>query len=109
MSKTNTLLLILAILSTTTLTGYALAADKDANISTNETIANQVSTPVDTIVINENAKVINITENSNEITVAETIIKEEQKKSSPGFGMADTIISLIAVVAIVFVIARKNR
>lgn len=109
MNKTNILLLILAIFLTATLTGYALAADGDVNISTNETIANPVSTPIDTIVINEDANVINITENSNETTIAETIIKEEQKKSSPGFGIADTIISLIAVVAIVFVIARKNR
>src|SRR5659263_636833 len=89
------LLLILAILSTTTLNAYALAFDIDTNISTNETIDNPVST-TDTIEINETANFSNITENSNETTVIESIIKEEQKKSA-GFGLIDSVISLITV------------
>ena len=64
----NKALLILAIFSITTLTGNALATDIDANISTNETIANPVST-ADTIEISETANVVNITENSSETTV----------------------------------------
>lgn len=96
MNKMKMLLLILAILSTTTLNAYALAFDIDTNISTNETIANPVST-TDTIEINETANFINITENSNETTVIESIIKEEQKKS-PGFGLIDSVISLITVI-----------
>lgn len=96
MNKMNMALLILAILSTTTINAYALSVDIDTNISTNETIANPVST-TDTIEINETANVVNITENSNETTVIESIIKEEQKKS-PGFGLTDSVISLITVI-----------
>ncbi len=99
MNKMNmklSILAILAILSITTLNAYALAVNIDTNISTNETIANPVST-TDTIEINETANFINITENSNETTVIESIIKEEQKKS-PGFGLTDSVISLITVI-----------
>lgn len=103
MNKTNRLILILAMLSTTTLTGYALTADKDVNIPTNETITDQMSTAVDTIAINENVNVINITKNSNETTVAETILKEEQKKTSPGFSLTDTVISLISAVILIMI------
>lgn len=108
MNQTNTLILILVILSQA-LTGYALAADKDVNISTNETIADQVST-VDTIAINDNVNIINITKNSNETIVAETILKEEQTKSSPGFSLADTAISLItaAILIMAMICARKK-
>lgn len=101
--KISIILLILVILSIT-LTGYALAADKDANNSTNETIANPVNTPADVIEINETANVINITENSNETTVAETIIKEEQKKAASGFSLTDAVISLITAIIIITVI-----
>ncbi len=86
------------MLSATTLTRYALAAE---NISINETISDQVITSADTIAINENVSVINITKNSNETTVAETIIKEEQKKSSPGFSLNDTVISLISAIILI--------
>jgi len=67
----------------------------DGNVSTDETIANPVST-VDAIEISETANVINITENSNETTVIETIIKEDQKKSSPAFGLTETVTALIS-------------
>ncbi len=109
----NKLLLALAILSilSTTLTGYALAAGNDTNTSINRTTVDPVVTPLDTIVINENTKVINITENSNETIVAETIIKEEQTKSSQGFWLTATVISLIAAIFIIMVIVyiKKNR
>jgi len=95
--------LILVTLLTTTLTGYALAADKDVNIPTNDTITDQMGTAVDTIAINENVTVINITENSNETTVAETILKEEQKKSSPGFSLTDMVVSLISAVFLIMI------
>ena len=106
----NTALLILAIFSITTLTGNALATDIDANISTNETIANPVNT-TDTIEIGETANVVNITENSSETSVIESIIKEEQKQSSPGFGLTDTVTALIAVVILITVIVyiRSNQ
>jgi hypothetical protein len=103
-------LLILVIFSTTTLTGYGLATDIDVNISTNETITTLVST-TDVIEISETANVINITENSNETTVIESIIKEEQKKSSPGFGLTDIVITLItlAILITAIVYMRNNR
>jgi hypothetical protein len=99
MNKMTIMILILAILTTMTLTEYALAAESSANISTNETVA--VSTPVGTNVINDKAKIINITEDSNETTVVETIIEEEQKKSSSGFSLIDTVISLITVIILI--------
>lgn len=101
MNKTNMLILILVMLSTTTLTGYALAEDKDMNIPTNETTADKVSTAADTIAINENVNAINITKNSNETTVAEMILKGEQKKSSPGFSLTDLVMSLISAVILI--------
>jgi len=104
MNKRNNLILILVISST--MTGCALAADKDINISPNETIAQQVITPGDTIALDENVEVINITENSNETSVVETIIKEEQEKSSPGFSLNDTVISLIIATILIMVIGR---
>ena len=104
----NMALLILAMFSITTLTAHAQASEMDANISTNETIANPVSTP-DAIEISETAKVINITENSNETAVIESIIKEDQKKSSPGFGLTDTVTALITVVITVIFNIRNNR
>jgi hypothetical protein len=103
MNKMNMTLLILAIFSTTTVTGYALTTDTGSKISTNDTIVNSESTN-DTIVVNENARVINITENSNETTVMESIIKQEQKKSTPGFGLEDTLISLITVMFLIMAI-----
>jgi hypothetical protein len=115
------LLLTLAILSVsatalttfTALTGYALAADNDTNISTNTIypVDTPVDTAPDTIAINESINVINITNNSNETTVAETIIKEESKKSSPGFLLTDTMISLITVIILVIskVYIKKNK
>lgn len=110
MNKMNMALLILAILSITTLTGHALASDMDANISTNETIPNPVNT-IDVIEISETANVINITENSNETIVIESIIKDEQKKSSPGFGLAEIMITLITAVILITIIVtiRNNR
>jgi hypothetical protein len=111
--KTNMLLLTLAILSTsatalTALSGYALAADNDINISTNTIYP--VDTPVNTIAINESINVVNITNNSNETTVAETIIKEENKKSSPGFLLTDTVISLItAIILIISMVYIRNN
>lgn len=99
--------LILVIITTTTFSGYALAAESGTNISTNETIA--VSTQVETNDINNNANIINITENSNETTVVETIIKEEQKKSSPGFSLSDTLISLITAIILIITIVNIKR
>jgi hypothetical protein len=112
MNKMNmklSIIAILAILSITTLNAYALAVDIDTNISTNKTIANPVST-IDTIEINETANFINITENSNETAVIESIIKEEQKKS-PGFGLTDSVISLITVIILMMgiVYIRNNN
>ena len=105
----NLMLLVLAILLLTTFSGYALASDINTNISTNETAANSVST-TDTIEINESANLINITENSNEATVIESMIKEDQKKSSPGFGLTDTVISLITVIILVMTIVHiRNK
>ncbi len=106
----NKALLILAIFSMTTLTGHALASGLDANISANKTIANPVST-TDAIEISETANVINITENSNETTIIESIIKEDQKKSSPGFGFTDTVAALITLIILTTVIVniRNNR
>jgi hypothetical protein len=106
----NKMLLILAIFSMTTLTGYALASDLDANISTNKTIANPVNT-TDAIEISETANVINITENSNETTIIESIIKEDQKKSSPGFALTDTLTALITLIILSTVVVniRNNR
>lgn len=101
MNKINTLILILVMLSTMTLTGYAQANESGANISTNETTAG--ITPADIIAINENASVINITKNSNETTVAETMIKDGQTKSSPGFSLTDTVISLITAIILIAV------
>lgn len=94
----------------TTLTGHALASDMDGNTSTNETIANPVST-TDAIEISETANVINITENSNETTIIETIIKEDQKKSSPGFGLTDIVTALITLIILSTVVVniRNNR
>jgi hypothetical protein len=100
MNKMNTTLLILAIFSITTLSGSALPIDKGANFSTNETMANSVNTD-DTFVVNENVNVINITENSNETTVVESIIQQDQMKSSPGFALTDTMISLIMVLILI--------
>ena len=110
MKKMNMALLILAIFSMTTLTVHALASDMDGNFSSNETIANPVGTE-DAIEISETANVVNITENSNETTVIESIIKEDQKKSSPGFGLTGTLTSLISLVILTTVIVniRKNR
>jgi hypothetical protein len=110
MNKMNIALLIVAIFSITTVPGYALATGSGVNISTDETIANSRAAN-DTIVVNENANVINITENSNETTVLESIIKQEQKKSSSGFGSTDTVISLITVIILIMAIVpfRKNR
>jgi hypothetical protein len=110
MNKMNMALLILAIFSMTTLTGHALASDIDENISTNETIANPVST-TEAIEISETANVINITEDSNETTVIESIIKEDQKKSSPGFGLTDTVTALIILIILSTVVVniRNNR
>ena len=109
MKKKNMALLILAIFSMTT-SGQALASDTDGNFSINETIANPVGTE-DAIEISETANVVNITENSNETTVIESIIKEDQKKSSPGFGLTGTLTSLISLVILTTVIIkiRKNR
>lgn len=103
MNKINMLILILVMLSTMTLTGYAQINESGANISTNETIADRESTAADTIAINEDINVINITKNSNETTVTETIIKEEQTKSSPGFSLTDTVISLITGIILIMV------
>jgi hypothetical protein len=108
MNKINKALLILAIFSTTALTGYALPSDMDANISANKTIANPVNT-ADAIEISETANVINITENSNETTIIESIIKEDQKKSSPGFGLADTALITLIILTTVIVNIRNNR
>jgi hypothetical protein len=108
MNKINIALLILAIFSITTLTAHAQASHMDANISTNETIANPANT-TDVIEISETANVINITENSNETIVIESIIKEDQIKSSPGFGLTDTAMALITVVITVIVNIRNNR
>jgi hypothetical protein len=104
----NMALLILAIFSMTTLTGHA--SDIDENISTNETITNPVST-TEAIEISETANVINITEDSNETTVIESIIKEDQKKSSPGFGLTDTVTALIILIILSTVVVniRNNR
>ncbi len=104
----NIALLILAISSITALTGNALATGIDANISANETIANPVNT-IDTIEISEAAKVVNITENSSETTVIESIIKEEEKKSSPGFGLTATVTALIALIILITVYNRNNQ
>lgn len=110
MKKMNMALLILAIFSMTTLTVHALASDIDGNFSTNETISNPVGT-ADVIEISETANVINITENSNETIVIESIIKEDQKKSSPGFGLTETVTALISLIILTTVIAniRNNR
>ena len=104
MNKVNMALLILAIFSAMMLTGNALATGIDANISTTEAIASPVST-TDAIEISETANVVNITEDSNETTVIESIIKEEQKKSSPEFGLTDTVIVLITAVILIMAIA----
>jgi hypothetical protein len=104
MNKRSMLILISVMLSTILLIVYAQAAGSGANISTNETLSDQVTTtPADTIAINENISIINITKNSNETTVSETIIKEAQTKSSPGFSLTDTVISLISVIILIMV------
>ena len=110
MNKMNKVLLILAIFSMTTLTGHALASGMDGNTSTNKTIANPMST-TDAIEISETANVINITENSNETTIIETIIKEDQKKSSPGFALTDTVTALITLIILSTVVVniKNNR
>lgn len=90
MSKINLLLLILVAFSTTTLNGYALTEDNSAN----GTIVDTAAEPSETITVNENTTVINITENSNETNVVETVINDEQKKSTPGFLFTDTVMSL---------------
>ncbi len=118
-AKTNMVVLVSVMLSTMVLTGYALAADRGSNNSTNVTIATM--TPVDTIAVNEDVadtiavnedvNVINITKNSNETTVTETIIKDEQKKSSPGFSLFDSLISLIPALILIMIykIGRYKR
>ncbi len=95
MNKTNLLMLIIVILSATTLTVYALA--EDVNISKNETTA------ADAITINETANIINVTKNSNETNLADMLITEEQKKSSPGFSLTDTVIALITSIILITV------
>lgn len=96
MSKKNMLILITVILFTVTSAEYALAVEQDAN--------------VDTIEINESVNVINITENSNETTVLETSIREEQNNASPGFSLPDSMISLIIAALLIVSITyiRKN-
>ena len=96
MYNTNILILILVMLPIATPTGFALAVNQDAN--------------ADTIEINESVNIINITENSNETTVLETSIREEQNKASPGFPIIDSVISLIIAVLIIVSITciRKN-
>lgn len=90
-------------------TGYALAANNDTNNSINITTVDPETTEQETIVIPENAEVINITENSNETDVAETILKEEQKKSSPGFWLTDAVISLICAIFIIMSMAYMKK
>lgn len=106
MKKSNMLILILVMLSATTLTGYALAAESGTNISPNETIA--TITPADAIAVNEDVNVINITRDSNETTVDETIIKEEQMKSSPGFSLTDTVMSLITGIILIMIFKGRD-
>ena len=95
MYKTNMLILILVMLSIAVPTGYAQEANNGEN---------------DTIVINESVNVVNITENSNETEILETSIKEEQKNSSPGFSLVDSMISLIIAILLIMSIIyiRKN-
>ncbi len=107
MNKTNMLILISVMLSITVLTEYALADESGINVSTNGTPA--VITPADTVAINENSSVINITKNSNETIVAETIIKGEQNKSSPGFSLNETVISLIIILITIYKIGRNKN
>lgn len=108
MNKMIKMLLILTIFSITTVPGYALATDTEANISRNDTIVNSQSTD-DTILVNENARVINITENSNETTVIESIIKQEQKKTASGFGLTEIVISLITVIILIMAIVPRIK
>ncbi len=100
MNKTNKVILISMMLSTMALIGSALAADRSADNSTNVTIT---MTPADTIAVNEDVNVINITKNSNETTVTETIIKDDQKKSSPGFSLFDSLISLFSAIILIMI------
>lgn len=112
MKRTTILLLILAIMSTMVFNGHAFAADENANVSIGETIDDPAATPEDIIVINQDAKIVNITENSNETTVIDTVIGEEEKKYSPGFSLTDNMLSLIAAIIVIImsmVAIRKNK
>lgn len=76
-----------------TLIGNAYGAENGSNTS-QIFKATDVMTN-DTIEINENATIINITENSTEAIVEEYIIKEEENKSSQGYSLNYNNISSI--------------
>lgn len=83
------------------LIGNALAAENGTNTSKIEKAADSVVIKKDTIKINENATIIKITKNSTEAAVEESIIKEEQNKSSEGFSLNENSISSIIKIVII--------
>lgn len=98
-------MLKLIILLIGTLIGNALAAENGSNTSQIETAADTLVIPEDTIEINENATIINITENSTEAKVEESLINEEQNTTTQGFSLngnsISTIIKIVLIMSIV--------
>ncbi len=102
-------LLILAIFSAATFSGYALEMDINDNTSSSEAASDPLDTQIDIVAIDENANVVNIMENSNETALIEKSI-EEQKMSSSGFPRIESLISpLIAIILIISIVYIKKR
>lgn len=105
----NMPLLILMVFSAATFNGHALAMNLDDNTSSIEVTSDPFDTQIDTFEVDENANVVNITENSNESILVEKII-EEQKKPSTVFSLDGSMVSpLIAIILFISIVYIRRK
>ncbi len=108
MDKTIPMILILLIISMMISTRYALGADTGENISANEITSGQHVIENDTLVFNDTANVVNVTENSNETNIAEKMI-QDQRKSSAGYPFIyPAIIISVSIMLTILIICYKK-